>query len=91
MLDLPPTYKYERPFGKGGDAAVIRSGANLPDLFTSCRLCRVPAAALRDMLNWVLFQLLIGNSDAHGKTSPSLLDREELIWPPSMTVIFPWQ
>ncbi len=67
MLDLPPTYKYERPFGKGGDAAVIRSGANLPDLFASCRLCRVPAAALRDMLNWVLFQLLIGNSDAHGK------------------------
>jgi serine/threonine-protein kinase HipA len=67
MLDLPPTYKYERPFGKGGDAAVIRSGANLPGLFASCRLCRVPAAALRDMLNWVLFQLLIGNSDAHGK------------------------
>ncbi|MEI6704471.1 MAG: HipA domain-containing protein, partial [Deltaproteobacteria bacterium] len=67
MLDLPPTYKYERPFGKGGDAAVIRSGANLPDLFASCRLCRVPAAALRDMLNWILFQLLIGNSDAHGK------------------------
>lgn len=67
ILDLPPTYKYERPFGKGGDAAIIRSGANLPDLFASCRLCRVPAAALRDMLNWVLFQLLIGNSDAHGK------------------------
>ncbi|MDD2367082.1 MAG: HipA domain-containing protein [Desulfuromonadaceae bacterium] len=67
MLDLPPTYKYERPFGKGGDAAVIRSGANLPDLFASCRLCRIPAAAMRDMLNWVLFQLLIGNSDAHGK------------------------
>ena len=67
MLDLPPTYKYERPFGKGGDAAVIRSGANLPDLFASCRLCRIPAAAVRDMLNWVLFQLLIGNSDAHGK------------------------
>ncbi|MDD2898001.1 MAG: HipA domain-containing protein [Desulfuromonadaceae bacterium] len=67
MLNLPPTYKYERPFGKGGDAAVIRSGANLPDLFASCRLCRVPAAALRDMLNWVLFQLFIGNSDAHGK------------------------
>ena len=67
MLDLPPTYKYERPFGKSGDAAVIRSGASLPELFASCRLCRVPAAAMRDMLNWVLFQLLIGNSDAHGK------------------------
>lgn len=67
MLDLPPTYKYERPFGKGGDAAVIRSGVTLPALFAACRHCRVPAVALRDLLNWVLFQLLIGNSDAHGK------------------------
>lgn len=67
MLDLPPTYKYERPFGKGGNAAIIRSGANLPDLFASSRYCRMPAVAMRDMLNWVLFQLLIGNSDAHGK------------------------
>ena len=67
MLDLPPTYKYERPFGKGGEAAVIRSGASLPALFSACRMCRIPAAAIRDMLNWVLFQLLIGNSDAHGK------------------------
>lgn len=67
MLDLPPTYKYERPFGKGGDAAVIRSGVTLPALFAACQICRIPVAALRDMLNWVLFQLLIGNSDAHGK------------------------
>ena len=67
MLDLPPIYKYERPFGKGGHAAVIRSGASLPMLFAACQRCRVPAAALRDLLQWVLFNLLIGNSDAHAK------------------------
>lgn len=67
MLDLPPIYKYERPFGKGGHAAVIRSGASLPQLFDACKRCRVPAAALRDLLQWVLFNLLIGNSDAHAK------------------------
>ncbi len=67
MLDLPPIYKYERPFGKGGHAAVIRSGASLPLLFNACNRCRVPAAALRDLLQWVLFNLLIGNSDAHAK------------------------
>ena len=27
----------------------------------------MPAAATRDILNWVLFNLLIGNCDAHGK------------------------
>lgn len=67
MLDLPPTYKYERPFGKSGEGANIRTGANLPDLFAACKLCRIPALAIRDLLNWLLFQLLIGNSDAHGK------------------------
>jgi len=67
MLNLPPTYKYERPYGKSGEAARIRTGASLPQLFDACDLCRIPAAARRDLLNWVLFQLLIGNSDAHAK------------------------
>ncbi len=67
MLDLPPAYKYERPFGKSGEGAKIRTGASLPALFTACRLCRIPALAIRDLVHWVLFQLLIGNSDAHGK------------------------
>ena len=67
MLDLPPTYKYERPFGKSGEGAKIRTGASLPALFAACKLCRIPALAIRDLLHWGLFQLLIGNSDAHGK------------------------
>lgn len=67
MLDLPPAYKYERPFGKAGEGAQIRTGASLPKLFEACRLCRIPAKAIRDILNWTLFQLLIGNSDAHAK------------------------
>lgn len=67
LLDLPPTWKYERPFGKSGEGARIRTGASLPKLFSATRNCRIPAVAIRDLLNWTLFQLLIGNSDAHGK------------------------
>lgn len=67
LLDLPPTYKYERPFGKSGEGARIRTGASLPKLFSACQMCRVPALAIRDLLNWTLFQMLIGNRDAHGK------------------------
>lgn len=67
MLDMPPTYKYERPYGKSGGGAKIRSGVSLPRLFEACQFCRIPALAMRDLLNWTLFQLLIGNSDAHGK------------------------
>ncbi|KJS03382.1 MAG: hypothetical protein VR65_01635 [Desulfobulbaceae bacterium BRH_c16a] len=67
MLDLPPTYKYERPFGKSGEGARIRTGASLPQLFAACRRCRIPARAIRDLLQWTFFQLLIDNSDAHAK------------------------
>ncbi len=67
MLDLPPISKYERPFGKSGNAAGLRTGASLPLLFNACRSCRIPALTIKDLLNWTLFQLLIGNSDAHGK------------------------
>lgn len=67
ILDLPPTYKYERPYGKAGEGARIRTGVSLPRLFAASRHCRIPALASRDLLNWSLFQLLIGNSDAHGK------------------------
>lgn len=67
MLDLPPSYKYERPYGKAGEGAKIRTGASLPKLFAACQHCRIPVLAIKDLLNWTLFQLLIGNSDAHGK------------------------
>lgn len=67
LLDLPPAYKYERPFGKAGEGARIRIGATLPALYQACHQCRIPALAKRDLLNWSLFQLLIGNNDAHGK------------------------
>lgn len=75
ILDLPPTYKYERPFGKSGEGAKIRIGANLPALFAACRHCRIPARAIKDVLNWILFQLLIGNSDAHGKNISFLVSQ----------------
>lgn len=32
-----------------------------------CNRCRVPAKARLQLLQWVLFNLLIGNSDSHGK------------------------
>jgi serine/threonine-protein kinase HipA len=67
ILDLPPTFKYERPFGSSGHAGSIRTGVSLTKLFNATELCQVPARARMDLLNWILFQLIIGNCDAHGK------------------------
>jgi serine/threonine-protein kinase HipA len=87
MLDLPPTYKYERPFGKAGEGAKIRTGASLPALFKACMQCRIPALAIRDLLNWTLFQLLIGNNDAHGKNISFFVGRNGIDLAPAYDLI----
>ncbi|SEA39968.1 serine/threonine-protein kinase HipA [Thiothrix caldifontis] len=67
VLDLLPEYKYERNFGNSRDVANIREGASLPRLFVFCDQCRSPALARKTLLDWVLFNLIISNWDAHGK------------------------
>ncbi|SEI46294.1 HipA domain-containing protein [Paraburkholderia diazotrophica] len=66
-LDLPVTFKYERNFGNTPDVRNIREGASFEKLFSLAPYLDNPAAARTFMIRWALFQLLIGNSDAHGK------------------------
>lgn len=66
-LNLPPEYKYERNFGSGRDVAHIREGASLVKLFNFANQCMNPAETKGKILDWVLFNLLINNYDAHGK------------------------
>ncbi|MEA3397783.1 MAG: HipA domain-containing protein [Chloroflexota bacterium] len=67
MLDLPSSYKYERNFGSGRDVENIREGASFSKLFEVASLCEVPATAKLQLLDWAIYVLIIGNSDAHGK------------------------
>jgi serine/threonine-protein kinase HipA len=64
-LDLPVSYKYERNFGAGRDVEMIREGVSFEKLFSLPMMSRGPAR--RTILQWAIFQFLIGNSDAHGK------------------------
>lgn len=75
MLDLSSTHKYERNFGSGRDVKEIREGASFTKLFKSADLCEVPAKAKLEMLNWSVFNLIIGNSDAHGKNFSFFVDK----------------
>ncbi|HEY3047876.1 MAG TPA: HipA domain-containing protein [Polaromonas sp.] len=61
-LNLPPEQKYEEPHYE-----YAPPGAAVADLVKLAQLCRVPAGAQTILLNWVLFNYLIGNSDAHAK------------------------
>jgi serine/threonine-protein kinase HipA len=67
MLNLPPTYKYEQNFGSLRDVQHIREGASFQKLFAMTKKCAVPAIAQLELLHWAMFNLIIGNSDAHGK------------------------
>ncbi len=68
-LNLPPEQKYEEPH-----YAKAPPGATFAQLFQLHKLCSVPAAAQVQMLQWLLFNYLIGNSDAHAKNLSFLVD-----------------
>lgn len=74
ILDLPSAYKYERNFGSSRDVKDIRNGASFSKLFNTASLCEVPAKAKMLMLQWSIFNLIIGNSDAHGKNFSFFID-----------------
>jgi serine/threonine-protein kinase HipA len=68
-LNLPPEQKYEEPH-----YATAPTGATFAQLFQLSSLCSVPASAQVQMLQWLLFNTLIGNSDAHAKNLSFLVD-----------------
>jgi len=66
-LNLAPESKYEQNFGSSKDVAHIREGASLPKLFEFSDTTNIPAQTKQLLIDWILFNLIIGNSDAHGK------------------------
>lgn len=55
-LNVPPSKKYED-----------EGGLTAKDLFKVTTACRIPAAARSTSLQWIAFNYIIGNSDAHAK------------------------
>ena len=66
-LGLSVSMKYERAYGDGRDVQHIRDGTSYPKLFRLLDLSPQPARERLALLRWVIFQVLIGNTDAHGK------------------------
>ena len=66
-LGLATLAKYERPYGSTRDVKDIRTGASLPALFRTLKHSAQPVVERLQLLRWVIFQVLIGNTDAHAK------------------------
>ena len=68
LLGLPANLKVEQIYGSGNDVAHIREGASIVKLAQvinqySC----MPIVDTANFLQWIAFQLCIGNVDAHAK------------------------
>jgi serine/threonine-protein kinase HipA len=80
--------KYERPYGDGRDVKHIRDGASLPKLFALLdRVSTQPTADRLALLRWTIFQILIGNTDAHGKNLSFFIDSGGIRLAPSYDLV----
>lgn len=69
-LGLPVEFKYERPYGDGEHVRNLREGASLSRfmaLLDDKMITQAPGVAKLQFLRWSIFQVLIGNTDAHAK------------------------
>lgn len=66
-LGLPVQMKYERNYGDREEVRHIRDGASLPRMFGLLQHSPRPIVDRRKLLRWAIFQVLIRNTDAHGK------------------------
>ena len=67
LLGLQSGFKYERPYGDNPDVKDIRDGASLARFFAATDASPQPAKAKLQLLRWLVFQVLLGNTDAHAK------------------------
>lgn len=67
LLGLQSGFKYERPYGDSPDVRDIRDGASLARFFAATDTSPQPAKAKLQLLRWLVFQVLLGNTDAHAK------------------------
>lgn len=69
-LGLPVDFKYERPYGDAPDVQNVRDGASLNRFLTLLddkTITPAPGVSKLQFLRWIIFQVLIGNTDAHAK------------------------
>lgn len=59
--------KYEWHLGHGRDVAAIREGVSFKKLFLIAENCKIPFLAKQTLIQWLIFNLIIKNFDAHGK------------------------
>lgn len=73
LLDLPPLFKYEKPYGGSNPD---RSGASIVKLSNAIsKFSKKPIIEKNLFMKWIIFQMAIGNTDAHAKNISFFVDQ----------------
>lgn len=86
-LGLSSALKYERPYGDTRDVRELRDGASLPLLFELLERSPCSVVERLALLRWTIFQVLIGNIDAHAKNVSFHVGREGLSLAPAYDLV----
>jgi serine/threonine-protein kinase HipA len=86
-LGLPTSFKYERNFGNGRDVKNIREGVSFKKLDALSKKVKVPILAKKTLLEWTIVNLILGNSDAHGKNISYFVDKSGLSITPFYDIV----
>jgi serine/threonine-protein kinase HipA len=87
-LGLPVSLKYERPYGSGRDVAHLRDGATHRKLFDLVQTHSArPLVERRALLALAIFNVLIGNVDAHAKNLSFFSSRAGLSMAPAYDLV----
>lgn len=86
-LDLPLSYKYERNFGSSRDVKEIKEGVSYEKLFSLISLCDNPLIVKKELIKWICVNLILGNSDAHGKNVSFLVSKDSFTLAPFYDIL----
>ena len=73
-LGYPSTYKYERLY----NSKDIRDGVSFQKLFHLAEEAKIPLLFKKELVTWNMINLILGNSDAHGKNISFFVDKDGL-------------
>lgn len=76
LLNRDASQKYERPLAHGKHTRHIRDGVSFSELFATRRWAKQPAKHTLQLLDWTVFNLLVGNADCHAKNLSFFVDAQ---------------
>jgi serine/threonine-protein kinase HipA len=84
-LNLNVIHKYERAFGK--ELQDYKEGASFEKIFTLIEKCSSPIIAKRNIITWIIVNLCLGNSDAHGKNISFFIEKNKMELTPFYDIV----